>query len=70
MVLRSLALGPAAGLADVASALELEFGTAFGTGVDDLPLGLLRLLCLDTLDLGLHLLVHVGQCPTDGHRTA
>ena len=52
--MRSVALGPATGLADVASALELEFGTALGTGVLDDPLDLFGLLSHgDALDLGL-----------------
>ena len=69
-LVRSLALGPSAGFADVASALELQFITAVRTWVDDL-LGSCGLLgFLEQTELFLHLCFHLTECISDGHGTA
>ncbi len=67
----SIALGPAAGFAGVASALELQFRTALGAGVLDVPGGSLGILGFrDSFELALHFVVHIPESPTDRHGTA
>ena len=67
---RSLALGPSAGFADVASALKLQFVTAVGAGVDDLLRAGFLLGFLGETELSLHLRIHLQERVTHGHGTA
>ena len=67
---RSLALGPSTGFADVASALEFQLVTTVGTGVDDLLGACFLLRLLVEAEFLLHLLVHLTECITDCHGTA
>ena len=64
-----ITLGPTTDPADVAASLEFQFGTAHGTGIDDLPFGFRRHF-LHALNFNLQFLPHVNECISDRGRTA